>query len=161
MPRYGNPDVEDKAQILLEPLLFQLTGRQDFNRMIFLLAPSSKQNFHRKLHCFERDTYKHLGSTCITLQELELMQQFEMLFKYELVYTDEYLNLKSLASDSSIIEQLVQSRRTALLDDSEPDPEPKIKSLRQPKIPVRLRVSDVKRIKQKESGDTAEPVWKL
>ncbi|EDW11423.2 uncharacterized protein LOC6575977 [Drosophila mojavensis] len=161
MPRYGRAAVEDKGQILLEPLLYQLTGRQDFNRMIFLLAPSSKQNFHRKLHCFERDTYKHLGSTCITLKELELLQQFEMLFKYELVYTDEYLHVKSLACDSSIIEQLVQSRRTALLNESEPDPQPKIKSLRQPKIPVRLRVSDVKRIKKIESGDTGEPVWKL
>lgn len=161
MPRYGTVAVGEKAHVLLEPLLYQITGRQDYDRMIFLLTPSSKQNFHRKLHCFERETYKHLGSTCITSQELELMQQFEMLFKYELVYTDEYLNVKTLASDSSIIEQLVQSRRTALLNDNEPDPQPKIKSLRQPKIPVRLRVSDVKRIKKLESGDTAEPVWKL
>lgn len=161
MPRYGKPIIEDKARVLLEPLLYQITGRQDFNKLIFLLAPSSKQNFHRKLHCFDRETYKHLGSTCITSQELELMQQFEMLFKYELAYSDEYLHVKSLASDSSIIAQLVQSRRTALLNDSEPDPLPKIKSLRQPKIPVRLRESDVRRIKKTDGGDVIEPVWKL
>lgn len=164
LPRYGKPVTGDKAQILLEPLLRQITGRQELNTLILLLAPSSKQNFHRKLHCFDRDTFKHLGSTCITNHELELMQQYEMLIKYEMVFTDEYLPIKSLACDSSIISQLVQSRRTASLVEEEPETKPKIKSLRQPKIPVRMRASDVKRIEKKQNyvdGASGEPVWKI
>lgn len=158
LPRYGKHVDTDKAIKLLEPLLQQISGKQELNKLILLVAPTQKPYFQQKLHCFESETMKHLGSTCITTKELHLMQQFEMLLKYEIVYTQETLTTRSLASNSSIISQILQRNKEALIREEESEEEPIIKSLRDPKIPVRMRASDVKR---NQENDLTKTVWKL
>ncbi|KAL7741394.1 hypothetical protein ACLKA6_013832 [Drosophila palustris] len=160
LPRYGKPVDSEKAIRLLEPLLQEISGKQELNKLILLVAPTQKAYFQQKLHCFDSETMKHLGSTCITTKELQLMQQFEMLFKYEIVYTEEKLSIRSLSLNSSIISQILQRNKDALIHDEEHQPEPTIKSLRQPKIPVRMRASDVNRNKNM-TDDYTRILWKL
>ncbi|KAH8391183.1 hypothetical protein KR215_008630, partial [Drosophila sulfurigaster] len=159
-PRYGNVFDGHNALDVLQPLLYEISGIRELHKLILLVVHASTVGTQLKLHCFYSDTMKHLGSTCISPAELRTMQRHQMLLKYEIVYTQETLSIRSLASNSTIIESLVQRSKKALLDQKKPEPEPEpehvIKSLRLPRITV--RTLNAKRV---QSNEVKKPSWKV
>ncbi|KAH8378164.1 hypothetical protein KR093_009772, partial [Drosophila rubida] len=160
-PRYGNTFEEHSPLQMLQPLLHEISGIRDLHKLILLVIANPREEPQLKLHCFESETMTHLGNACITPAELQIMQQYQMLLKYEIVYTQEILSIRSLASDSAIITRLVQRSKEALLERKEPEPEPKhpIKSLRVPRIPVRMLKFNSKRSDSEQ--EVKKPVWKF
>ncbi|KAH8419254.1 hypothetical protein KR222_000341, partial [Zaprionus bogoriensis] len=154
-PRYGIPVYSDRAVKLLEPLLNKVTGQSDLSKLLLLVAPSSEPNLGRKLHCFENETRKHLGTTVITLNELKLIKEYQMLLKYDIVYTERNVSIKTLARDSNVVEQIVKRCKE---ENIQREAEPVIKALRQPQISVRLRAIDMKRHNLGKSD--SEPFWR-
>lgn len=140
-PRFSTAITEKRVQFL-EPLLKEVTGLQDLSKLLVLVAPSSKPFFCKKLHCFNNETMKHLSSTSITMKELDMLKKYQMMFKYEIVYTEENFSVNVLATDDSIVEAIIiQCKEEHLWA----DPEPSIKALRKPQIEVRLRSIDLQR----------------
>lgn len=143
-PRYTSSLSEEKVQYL-EPLLKEISGQKNLSKLLLLVAPSSKTYFCKKLHCFNNETKKHLSSTRITLKELELMKKYQMMFKYEIVYTDENFSVRLLATNNSIVEAIIDKCKEEHMFY---EPEPTIRSLRKPLIQVRLRSTDLNRHKR-------------
>lgn len=140
-PRYASTLCEKKVQYL-EPLLKEVSGEKDLSKLLLLVAPSSQAYFCKKLHCFNRETRRHLSSTRITLKELELMKKYQMMFKYEFVYTEENFSVKLLATNHIVVEAIIDKCKEEHLFY---EPEPSIKALRKPLIQVRLRPNDLNR----------------
>ncbi|KAH8271976.1 hypothetical protein KR044_012586, partial [Drosophila immigrans] len=163
-PRYIKAFDGHNALHRLQPLLHEVSRTRDLHNLILLVIPpttaTATATSQLKLHCFESDTMKHLGSTCITPAELLTMQQYQMLLKYEIVYSRESLSIRSLACNPAVIARLVAHSKLALLEhkEPEPEPEPSIKSLRMPRIPVRmLNLNN----KSTASNDEKKPSWKI
>lgn len=143
-PRYSTSISEEKVQFL-EPFLKEISSLRDLSKLLLLVAPSSKPYFCKKLHCFNNVTMKHLSSTSITMNELDMLKKYQMMFKYEIVYTEENFSVNLLATDDSIVEAIIiQCKEQHLWA----DPEPSIKALRKPQIEVRLRSIDRNRLEK-------------
>lgn len=140
-PRYSTSITEKRVQFL-EPFLKEVTGLQDLTKLLVLVAPSSKPYFCKKLHCFNNETMRHLSSTSITLNELDMLKKYQMMVKYEIVYTEENFSVHLLATDDTIVEAIIIKCKEEHLW---ADPEPTIKALRKPQIEVRLRATDLNR----------------
>lgn len=143
-PRFTSSICEKKAHYL-EPMLRDISGERDLSKLLLLIAPSTHEYFSKKLHCFNRETRKHLSSTRISLTELDLMKKYQMLLKYEFVYTEENFSVTLLATNHSVVEAIIDKCKEEHLFF---EPEPSIKALRRPIIEVRLRRNDMKRDKR-------------
>ncbi|XP_030384000.1 uncharacterized protein LOC115631414 [Scaptodrosophila lebanonensis] len=169
-PRFTESTNKSSAIGLLETILHELTGRKQLNQVLLLITPTRRHKTQRKLHCFDRRTREHLGVTSITELEVDLLKKYEMLLKYEIMFADQYIQPKQIATNKSVISELflrdsgapscvgrgkfygLDRRRfqstlnfvkkpTVMCDVSiQADlTQPEIKSLRRPKIPVRMR----------------------
>lgn len=147
-PRYSTSITEKNVEFL-EPFLKDISSLTDLSKLLILVAPSSKPYFCKKLHCFNHESRKHLCSTSITINELDMLKKYQMMFKYEIVYTEENFSINLLATDDSIVEAIIiQCKEEHLWA----DPEPSIKALRKPQIEVRMRSTDRNRNEKSNKG---------
>ncbi|KAH8412263.1 hypothetical protein KR009_000897, partial [Drosophila setifemur] len=153
-PIYGHLAPGDASMGVLAKVLQEATGGVELQKLHLLVAPGTHK-LPRKVHCFDRRTRSHLGMTSITEEEVDVLRMYENLLKYELSFTNEYFSAKDLTCDTEIVSMLFDRTSDGLFMSNlnfnrigkelcsigiQADRKHRIKALRQPKIPVRLRV---------------------